>query len=183
MTEGTLLIEHAAVLVTMDANRREITDGAVVVRGKRIEYVGSTEESRKWLATDPSRAPDRTIDARGCVVVPGLVNCHHHLYQTLTRAVGTGPGLVLFDWLRKLYPVWAEMDPDAVYVSTQTALAELMLSGATTVADHLYLFPNGARLDDSIAAAQAMGVRFHATRGSMSVGDSRGGLPPDRLVG
>lgn len=181
MVPDTLLIEHAAVLVTMDTGRREIADGAVLVRGTRIERVGGTDELRAWLAADAGRAPDRTIDARGCVVLPGLVNCHHHLYQTLTRAIGTGPGLVLFDWLRTLYPVWAEMDPDAVYVSTQIALAELMLSGATTVADHLYLFPNGARLDDSVAAAQAMGVRFHATRGSMSVGESQGGLPPDRV--
>jgi cytosine/adenosine deaminase-related metal-dependent hydrolase len=113
--------------------------------------------------------------------MPGLVNCHHHMYQTLTRAIGTGAGMVLFDWLKALYPVWAELDPEAIRVSTQIALAELMLSGATTVADHLYLFPNGSRLDDSIDAARDMGMRFHATRGSMSVGESQGGLPPDRV--
>ena len=181
MLGDTMLIEHAAVLVTMDADRREIADGAVFVRDKRIERVGATDELRRWVATDPRRTPGRTIDARGCVVMPGLVNCHHHLYQTLTRAIGTGPGLALFDWLKSLYPVWAEMDAEAVEVSTRIGLAELMLSGATTVADHLYLFPKGARLDDSIAAAQSMGVRFHATRGSMSVGASQGGLPPDRV--
>ena len=181
MRGDTLLIERAAVLVTMDADRREIADGALYVRDKRIERVGTTDELRQWVAADPRRAPGRSIDARGCVVMPGLVNCHHHLYQTLTRAIGTGRGLALFDWLKSLYPVWAEMDAEAIAVSTRIALAELMLSGATTVADHLYLFPNGARLDDSIAAAQAMGVRFHATRGSMSVGASQGGLPPDRV--
>jgi len=182
MVDQTLFIEHAAVLVTMDAGRREITDGAAFIRGNLIEQVGSSAELRQWMAAEPaSRTPGKTIAANGCVVLPGLINCHHHMYQTLTRAVGTGPGLVLFDWLRALYPVWAEMDPEAVYVSTQIALAELMLSGATTVADHLYLFPGGARLDDSIAGAQAMGVRFHATRGSMSVGESQGGLPPDRV--
>ena len=118
----------------------------------------------------------------GCVVLPGLVNCHHHLFQTLTRTIGTGQGRPLFEWLRLLYPIWAQIDPEAVYVSAKTALAELILSGATTVADHLYLFPNGARLDDEIQAAREMGVRFHATRGSMSVGESKGGLPPDRIV-
>lgn len=178
---GTLLIERAAVLVTMDEARREIADGAVYVRDNVIEKAGGTNELRRWIAEDPSRAPSQTIDASGCVVLPGLINCHHHLYQTLTRAIGTGPGLVLFDWLKALYPVWAELDAEAIRVSTQIALAELMLSGATTVADHLYLFPNGARLDDSIDAAREMGMRFHATRGSMSVGESQGGLPPDRV--
>lgn len=181
MRNDILLIESAAVLVTMDADRREIADGAVYVRGNRIERVGTTEDLRRWMAADSSLAPGRTIDAHGCVVMPGLINCHHHLYQTLTRAIGTGPGLVLFDWLKSLYPVWAEMNAEAIEISTKIALAELMLSGATTVADHLYLFPNGARLDDSIGAARAMRVRFHATRGSMSVGASQGGLPPDRV--
>ena len=161
MAGNTLLIEHAAVLVTMDADRREIADGAVFVRDNRIERVGATDELRRWVAADPRHAPGRIIDARGCVVMPGLVNCHHHLYQTLTRAIGTGPGLVLFDWLKSLYPVWAEMDAEAVEVSTRIGLAELMLSGATTVADHLYLFPKGARLDDSIAAAQSRGYGVH----------------------
>jgi len=181
MAEPTLLIDHAEVLVTMDESRREICDGALVARGNVIEKVGSSAEVHAWVAADPSRTPSRTIDATGCVVMPGLVNCHHHMFQTLTRAVGTGPGMVLFDWLKALYPVWAELDPDAIRTSTQIALAELMLSGATTVADHLYIFPNGGRLDDSIDAAREMGLRFHATRGSMSVGESQGGLPPDRV--
>ena len=181
MADPILLIENAEVLVTMDDARREIRDGALAARGNVIEKVGTSAEVRAWLAADPSRSPARTMDASGCVVMPGLVNCHHHMYQTLTRAIGTGAGMVLFDWLKALYPVWAELDPEAIRVSTQIALAELMLSGATTVADHLYLFPNGSRLDDSIDAARDMGVRFHATRGSMSVGESQGGLPPDRV--
>ena len=141
MADPILLIENAEVLVTMDDARREIRDGALAARGNVIEKVGTSAEVRAWLAADPSRSPARTMDASGCVVMPGLVNCHHHMYQTLTRAIGTGAGMVLFDWLKALYPVWAELDPEAIRVSTQIALAELMLSGATTVADHLYLFP------------------------------------------
>ena len=179
----TLLIESADVVVTMDAMRREIRGGSVVVRGDAIETVGTDAEVAAWIAADPvARTPARALSARGCVVLPGLVNCHHHLYQSLTRTIGTGSGLALFDWLKKLYPIWAELNPDAVYVSAKLALCELVLSGATTVADHLYLFPNGSRLDDEIRAAQEIGVRFHPTRGSMSVGESGGGLPPDRIV-
>lgn len=179
----TLLISGASVVVTMDAIRREIRDGSVFVRDDAIEKVGSDAEIAAWIAEDPAqRTPVKRIDARGCVVMPGLVNCHHHLYQTLTRSIGTGGGRALFDWLKMLYPVWAQADADAIYVSARLALSELVLSGATTVADHLYLFPNGARLDDEIRAAQEVGVRFHPTRGSMSVGESLGGLPPDYLV-
>jgi 8-oxoguanine deaminase len=116
------------------------------------------------------------------VVMPGLVNCHHHLFQTLTRAIGTGAGRGLFDWLKLLYPIWARLDPEAIYVSTKLALCELVMTGATTVADHLYLYPNGVQLYDEIAAARELGVRFHPTRGSMSVGQSQGGLPPDNVV-
>jgi len=115
-------------------------------------------------------------------VLPGLVNGHHHLYQTLTRTIGTAQGLALFDWLKRLYPIWGRLTPEAARVSAAVGLAELMLSGATTVADHLYMFPNGTRLDDTIEAARALGVRFHPTRGSMSLGASAGGLPPDDLV-
>lgn len=173
MAEKTLLARHADVLVTMDGARREIRDGGLFVRGNRIESVGPT-------AGLPQEA-DRIVDLRGHVVLPGLVNCHHHLYQTLTRTVGTARGLSLFDWLKTLYLCWAELDGEAVYVSARVGLAELLLSGATTVADHLYLFPNGATLDDEIRAARELGVRFHPTRGSMSLGESRGGLPPDRI--
>jgi cytosine/adenosine deaminase-related metal-dependent hydrolase len=167
----------------MDAQRREVRGGSVFVRDDAIETVGTDAEVAAWIAVDPAaRTPGRTVSARGCVVLPGLVNCHHHLSQSLTRTIGTGNGLALFDWLKKLYPIWAELTPDAVHVSAKLALCELVLSGATTVADHLYLFPNGSRLDDEIHAAQEVGVRFHPTRGSMSVGESGGGLPPDRIV-
>ena len=176
------LIRNAEVVVTMDALRREIRGGAVAVDGKRIAFVGDATQMEEWIAEYPARIPRQIIDAKGCVIIPGLVNCHHHLYQTLTRSIGTGRGLVLFDWLKMLYPIWGGMDPEAVRVSAKVGLAELMLSGATTVADHLYMFPNGARLDDEIAAARDLGVRFHPTRGSMSLGQSKGGLPPDHLV-
>jgi len=178
----TLFLKNADVLVTMDAGRREIKDGALWVHGNVVQAVGSTAEVETWLAGQPNISPpERVVNARGTVVLPGLVNCHHHLYQTLTRTVGTGGGKVLFDWLKTLYPVWAEMDAEAVYVSAKIGLSEMALSGATTVADHLYLFPNGATLDDEIRAAQEVGVRFHPTRGSMSLGESQGGLPPDRV--
>ena len=178
-----LLIHDADVVVTMNATRDELPRSSVLIDGNRILKLAPAADIHAWIAADPAqRQPHQTINARGCVVLPGLVNCHHHLYQTLTRAIGTGRGRGLFDWLKLLYPVWGEMDPEAVHVSTQVGLAELLLSGATTVADHLYLFPNGCRLDDEIAAAQALGVRFHPTRGSMSVGESQGGLPPDRVV-
>jgi 8-oxoguanine deaminase len=182
-TTATLLIRAADVVVTMDAMRHEIRGGSVFIRGNAIEFVGRDADVRAWMAASPvARAPQRTISARGCVVLPGLINCHHHLYQTLTRTIGTGRGLSLFDWLKLLYPIWSQADPEAIYVSARLALCELVLGGATTVADHLYLFPNGARLDDEIRAAQELGVRFHPTRGSMSVGESAGGLPPDYLV-
>jgi cytosine/adenosine deaminase-related metal-dependent hydrolase len=168
-----LLVRHADVLVTMDGARRELRDAGLFIRGNRIEQVGPT-------AALPVTA-DRVIDVAGHVVLPGLVNGHHHLYQTLTRTVGTARGLSLFDWLKTLYRAWAEIDGEAVYVSAKTGLAELVLSGATTVADHLYLFPNGAALEDEIRAARELGVRFHPTRGSMSLGESAGGLPPDRI--
>ncbi|MEO8003756.1 MAG: 8-oxoguanine deaminase [Betaproteobacteria bacterium] len=179
----SLLIHNADVLVTMDAQRREIAGGSVFIRDGAIEYLGTAAAVVAWMVADPtSRTPAQKIDARGCVVMPGLVNCHHHLYQSLTRTIGTGRGVGLFNWLKMLYPIWRWLDPDAAYVSAKLALCELLLSGATTVADHLYLFPNGVRLDDEIRAAQELGVRFHPTRGSMSMGESAGGLPPDYLV-
>jgi 8-oxoguanine deaminase len=170
----TLLIRHAAVLVTMDHARREIADGALLCRDGLVEQVGPTAEL-------PDRA-DEVLDLSGHAVLPGLVNTHHHLYQTLTRAVPAVQDADLFHWLTRLYPIWANLTPEAVYVSTLTGLAELARSGCTTVFDHLYIYPNGARLDDEIRAAQEIGVRFHASRGSMSLGESRGGLPPDRVV-
>jgi cytosine/adenosine deaminase-related metal-dependent hydrolase len=173
-----VLIDNAEVLVTMDDERREIKNGAIVIRDNLIEVLGSSDQVRRELSAQDLQ-PQQTLDASGCILMPGLVNCHHHLYQTLTRSIGTAEGKSLFNWLQTLYPIWGQMDAEAVYISAKLGLAELMLSGATTVADHLYLFPNGARLDDEIRAARELGVRFHPTRGSMSLGQSQGGLPPD----
>jgi len=170
----TLLARNADVLVTMDAQRREIRGGGVYIEGNVIAAVGTAAEL-------PSTA-DEVIDLAGHVVVPGLVNTHHHMYQTLTRAMPLAQDAELFGWLTALYPVWTRMTPEMIRVATRTAIAELLMSGCTTTSDHLYVFPNGIRLDDSIEAASTTGIRFHATRGSMSVGASRGGLPPDALV-
>jgi 8-oxoguanine deaminase len=181
----TLLVRDADVLVTMNEQRNEIKQGALLVEDNQVIWVGASADADRWLheqRPDLERAGlTRVINARGCVVMPGMVNCHHHLYQTLTRTIGTERGMVLFDWLKFLYPVWAELTPEAVQVSARVGLSELVLSGCTTVADHLYLYPNGCTIDDEIEAAQAVGVRFHPTRGSMSLGQSQGGLPPDRV--
>jgi cytosine/adenosine deaminase-related metal-dependent hydrolase len=171
---STLLVRNAAVLVTMDEQRREIPDGGLFARDGWIEHVGPTDEL-------PSTA-DEVLDARHHVVLPGLVNTHHHFYQTLTRAVPDAQDAGLFDWLKALYPIWARMTATDVFVSAQVALAELAISGCTTAFDHLYLFPNDARLDDEIEAAGTVGIRLHASRGSMSLGQSDGGLPPDSVV-
>ena len=178
---STLLIKNADVLVTMNESRDEIKQGAILIEDNQIRWVGSSMEIDETHPNLIRSGIDKIIDARGCVVMPGLVNCHHHLYQTLTRTIGTGSGKVLFDWLKFLYPIWAEMTPQAVYTSAKIGLSELVLSGCTTVADHLYLYPNGSKIDDEIQAAQEVGVRFHPTRGSMSLGESKGGLPPDRV--
>ncbi|HWK59909.1 MAG TPA: 8-oxoguanine deaminase [Eoetvoesiella sp.] len=170
----TLLIRNADVVVTMDEARREIAGGSVFVRGNVIEQVGPASEL-------PGSA-DEVIDAGGHVAIPGLINTHHHMYQTLTRALPGAQDGELFHWLTSLYPIWARLTPEMVKVSTQTAMAELMLSGCTTTSDHLYIYPNGCRLDHSIEAAREAGMRFHAARGSMSVGQSKGGLPPDSVV-
>ena len=175
-----LLIEQADVLVTMNTARHEIAKASMLVRDHEILYVDTDDAMQAYLQQQQI-TPDDVINASGCVVMPGLVNCHHHLYQTLTRTLGTAGGLSLFDWLKTLYPIWGQMDAESVYVSAKVGLIELILSGATTVADHLYLFPNGSRLDDEIAAAAELGVRFHPTRGSMSLGESKGGLPPDHI--
>jgi 8-oxoguanine deaminase len=175
-----LLIEQAEVLVTMNAARDEIAQGSMLVKDNEIIHIDDHSAMQDYLQQQQITA-DEVINAAGCVVMPGLVNCHHHLYQTLTRTLGTAAGLSLFDWLKTLYPIWGQMDAESVYVSAKLGLVELILSGATTVADHLYLFPNGSRLDDEIAAAAELGVRFHPTRGSMSLGESKGGLPPDSV--
>ena len=167
-----LLIRGTEVVVTMDGARREIAGGDVLIDGGVILAVG----------TNLSSEGAEIVNARGCVVTPGFVNTHHHLFQTLTRAVPAAQDAALFGWLRTLYPIWGRMGPDDIRLSTQIGLAELALSGCTCSSDHLYLFPNGARLDDSIEAASEIGIRFTATRGAMSIGESKGGLPPDALV-
>ena len=167
------LIRNADVVVTMDGARRELAGASVLVEGGAIAAVGPG-------LVAPEGA--EVIEAAGCVVTPGLVNTHHHLYQSLTRAVPGGQDALLFGWLKTLYPIWARYTPEDMVVSTQLGLAELALSGCTMSSDHLYLFPNGARLDDTIFAAREVGLRFHATRGSMSIGESKGGLPPDSVV-
>ncbi|MDJ0664269.1 MAG: 8-oxoguanine deaminase [Acidimicrobiia bacterium] len=171
---STLLIKHAQVVATMDGERREIPDGAMLVEEGFISRVGPSEDL-------PDTA-DEVLDLSGHLVLPGFINTHHHFYQTLTRAVPGAQDAGLFDWLRTLYPIWARMTAEHVWVSTQVALAELALSGCTTAFDHLYLFPNDSRLDDEIEAAREIGLRLHASRGSMSLGESDGGLPPDSVV-
>ncbi|MES2117298.1 MAG: amidohydrolase family protein, partial [Pseudomonadota bacterium] len=170
----TLLIKNARVVVTMDDERREIAGGAVFIRDNVIVQVGPT-------ASLPQEA-DEVIDAANHVVMPGLINTHHHMYQSLTRVIPAAQNGELFNWLTNLYPIWANLTADMVHVSTLTAMSELILSGCTTSSDHLYIYPNDCRLDDSIEAARKIGMRFHAARGSMSVGQSKGGLPPDRVV-
>ncbi|MCH8618348.1 8-oxoguanine deaminase [Undibacterium sp. TS12] len=170
----TLLIKNARVLVTMDDERREISNGAVFIRDHIVEQVGAS--------ADLPQTADEVIDASNHVVLPGLINTHHHMYQSLTRVIPAAQNGELFNWLTNLYPIWANLTPEMVQVSTQVAMAELILSGCTTSSDHLYIYPNGCKLDHSLEAAQEIGMRFHAARGSMSVGQSKGGLPPDRVV-
>ena len=172
---STLLVKNIHTLVTMNAAREEIRDAAIFVRNNVIEQVGAT-------AALPATA-DEVLDLRGRhVVLPGMVNTHHHFYQTLTRAIPAAQNCDLFQWLQTLYPIWSKLTAEGVYVSAQMAAAELMLSGCTTSSDHLYLFPNDCTLDDEIRALSDIGMRFHACRGSMSVGESQGGLAPDALV-
>ena len=170
----TLLIRNAACIATQDDAGRELRNASILIRGNVIEAIGPAD-------TMPLMA-DEVIDARGHLVVPGLINTHHHMYQSLTRAIPGVQNAELFSWLQGLYPIWSGLTPEMVQVSTQVAMAELLLSGCTTSSDHLYIYPNGVRLDDSIEAALAIGMRFTASRGSMSVGQSDGGLPPDAVV-
>ncbi|MFY0623569.1 MAG: 8-oxoguanine deaminase [Pelagimonas sp.] len=165
-----LLIKNAKTVLTMnddDHVTRDdilIRDGVIAALGPDLETTGEV------------------IYAENCVVTPGLVNTHHHLYQTLTRAVPGGQDALLFGWLKTLYPIWSHFGPEEMFTSAQIGLAELALSGCTMSSDHLYLYPNGARLEDTIHAAAEVGLRFHPTRGAMSIGESNGGLPPDALV-
>lgn len=169
---STLLVRNADLLVTMADDAAEIPGGGLYAVDGFITQVGASADL-------PAEA-DEIIDARGMLIMPGMVNTHHHFCQTLTRCMAQDQNL--FGWLTTLYPIWANITPDAVYTATKTALAELLLSGCTTTSDHTYLWPNGARLDDQIRAARELGARFHAARGSMSVGQSQGGLPPDHVV-
>lgn len=169
MTET--LIKNATHVLTMDDGRRELAGADIRLKDGVICEIGNGLETT-----------GEVVLAQGCVVTPGLVNTHHHLYQTLTRAVPGGQDALLFGWLQTLYPIWSRFGPDEMFVSAQVGLAELMMSGCTLTSDHLYLFPNGSRLDDTIQAAAEIGMRFHPTRGAMSIGESDGGLPPDRLV-
>lgn len=171
----TLLIENIHTLVTMDDRRREIRNGALLVRDNAIEAIGETAEL-------PATA-DEILDLQGrYIVLPGLVNTHHHFIQILTRAIPAAQNGNLFTWLTSLYPIWANLTGEGVFYGSQMAAAELILSGCTTSSDHLYIYPNDCTLDDQIRAIAAIGLRFHASRGSMSVGESQGGLPPDALV-
>ena len=170
----TLLVRNAAVLVTMDGARRELRDAGLFARDGWIEQVG--------LSAELPQAADEILDLRDHILLPGLINTHHHLYQTLTRAVPAAQDAGLFPWLKTLYPMWARMRPEDIRISTTLGLSELALSGCTTASDHLYIYPNGCRLDDAIEAAHDIGLRFHASRGSMSLGESQGGLPPDSIV-
>jgi cytosine/adenosine deaminase-related metal-dependent hydrolase len=158
----------------MDDHRREIPDGGLFIRDGFIEQAAPTNKL-------PGQA-DEVLDLSGHILLPGLINTHHHFYQTLTRAIPAAQNANLFNWLKTLYPIWAKMTPEDIRISTQTALSELALSGCTTSSDHLYLFPNGSSLDDEIEAAGSVGLRLHASRGSMSLGESKGGLPPDSVV-
>lgn len=171
---ASLLVKNAELIVTMDDNDTCWPDGSVYIVDNEIQQIGPANQL-------PTQA-DAIIDARNMIILPGLINTHHHFYQTLTRNLPAAQDVSLFQWLRTLYPIWAGLTPEAIYVSTKVAIAELMLSGCTTSSDHTYIWPNGARLDDQIQAAAEMGFRFHAARGSMSVGETQGGLPPDNVV-
>jgi 8-oxoguanine deaminase len=172
----SLLIRDVHTLVTMDAADTVLHGASLYIENGEIRHVIPSGARRPKA--------ERTISARHSVAIPGLVNTHHHLYQTLTRAYGPAADAELFDWLRTLYPVWARIDAEAVHVGALAGMAELLLSGCTTTADHHYVFPRGRGdlLEAEISAARRLGIRFHPTRGSMSVGQSKGGLPPDSVV-
>lgn len=166
-----ILIKNADTVLTIDDSRRELSYVDVRIKDGVIAEIGQGLETK-----------GETVLADGCVVTPGLVNTHHHLYQSMTRAVPGGQDALLFGWLQTLYPIWSKFGPEEMRISAMIGLSELALSGCTLSSDHLYLYPNGSRLDDTIDAAIEVGLRFHPTRGSMSIGESDGGLPPDSLV-
>lgn len=168
---GEILIQNADTVLTMDDHDQVFHHADVLIREGEIAAVGQGLVSAGEI-----------LRGEGCVVTPGLVNTHHHLYQNLTRAVPGAQDALLFGWLQRLYPIWSRFGPEEMFVSAQLGLVELALSGCTLSSDHLYLYPNGARLEDTIHAAAQVGLRFHPTRGAMSIGESNGGLPPDHLV-
>jgi 8-oxoguanine deaminase len=171
---GSILAKHAEVLVTMDSSRRELKDAGIFAVDGIIKEVGPTAEL--------PQSADSVLDLSGQIVLPGLVNTHHHLNQTLFRNLPAAQNNNLFPWLKAQYRIWAGTTAEASRVSTLVGLAELAVSGCTTVFDHSYLFKSGNSLDHQIQAAREIGVRFHASRGSMSLGESKGGLPPDDCV-
>ncbi len=176
-----ILIHQANCISTQDPQEREIRGGSILIQDGLIKEVFDADQ---FLAKGQHLLSevDQVIDARHHLVIPGMVNCHHHMVQSLTRAYLPVQNAELFSWLRGLYPIWANLRPEMVQVASKVAMAELLMSGCTTSSDHLYIYPNGVNLEDSIEAAQATGLRFIATRGSMSVGQSKGGLPPDPVV-
>jgi cytosine/adenosine deaminase-related metal-dependent hydrolase len=174
MTNKNLtVIKNADLIISMDDVRRVLNNYDILISDGQIQKV---EKNIRLNGLE------KVIDAAGCLVTPGLVNTHHHLFQSLTKAVPGGQNALLFGWLKTLYPIWSLFGPEEIRISTILGLSELALSGCTMSSDHLYLFPNGATLDDTIFAAQEVGLRFYPTRGSMSIGESLGGLPPDSLV-
>ena len=174
MTNKNLtVIKNADLIISMDDARRVLNNYDILVSDGQIQKV---EKNIRLNGLE------KVIDAAGCLVTPGLVNTHHHLFQSLTKAVPGGQNALLFGWLKTLYPIWSRFGPEEIRISTILGLSELALSGCTMSSDHLYLFPNGATLDDTIFAAREVGLRFYPTRGSMSIGESQGGLPPDSLV-
>ncbi|QPC81512.1 8-oxoguanine deaminase [Phototrophicus methaneseepsis] len=169
----TLLLKNIHTLATMDDVQRELKNASIFIRDNVIEAVGSLEEM-------PEQTADEVYDLSRHVVIPGLINTHHHMFQNLTRVIAQDKEL--FDWLVTLYPIWRNLRSEHINVSAKLAMAELILSGCTTSSDHLYIYPNDCTIEDEIRAAQEIGMRFHAARGSMSLGESSGGLPPDSVV-
>ena len=176
-----LLLDHIDILATMDDDPsgvvgREISNAAVLIEDGIIVAVGARDSLLSY------HTDTKILDLSGHIVIPGLINTHHHLFQNLTRVVPDAQNKSLFGWLTTLYPIWQHLTPEDIYISAAAGCAELALSGCSTTSDHQYLFPHGSRLDDAIKGAMDVGIRFTATRGSMSIGESKGGLPPDALT-